>query len=174
MASSRFASGFAGFLIGVVTGLAVAAGAAYFLALGPSPFMEKVGTVTTDVDPAQKLNGDVNPNDLLNKNQNTASGADDDPIKTVIAKAGPDAQQAAAQDRRVYWLQVGAFKDEQHAADNCGMLSFDHGLFCQSVKSNGLWRNFVGPYSDRVEALNVQSRLKDSDVDSTILFKEKP
>ena len=43
MAKSGFASGFAGFLIGVVTGLGVAAGAMLVIAKSPVTFVDKVG-----------------------------------------------------------------------------------------------------------------------------------
>ena len=60
MAKSSFATGFAGFLIGIVTGLAIAAGAALFIVNSPIPFVDnKVDKVTADVDPAQKLQGAV-------------------------------------------------------------------------------------------------------------------
>ena len=49
MAKSGFASGFAGFLIGVVTGLGVAAGAMLVIAKSPVPFVDKVDKVTADV-----------------------------------------------------------------------------------------------------------------------------
>ena len=67
MAKSGFASGFAGFLIGVVTGLGVAAGAMLVIAKSPVPFVDKVDKVTADVDPAAKLAGAVDPNARLNQ-----------------------------------------------------------------------------------------------------------
>ena len=67
MAKSGFATGFAGFLIGVVTGLGIAAGAAVFITKSPVPFVDKVDKVTADVDPAQKLAGGVDPNARLNQ-----------------------------------------------------------------------------------------------------------
>lgn len=57
MARTNLASGFAGFLIGVVTGCAICAAAAVFITNSPIPFVEKVQKVTADVDPAQKLAG---------------------------------------------------------------------------------------------------------------------
>lgn len=48
MAKSGFASGFAGFLIGVVTGLGVAAGAMLVIAKSPVPFVDKVEISSTE------------------------------------------------------------------------------------------------------------------------------
>ena len=67
MAKSGFATGFAGFLIGVVTGLGIAAGAMLVIAKSPVPFVDKVDRVTADVDPAAKLAGGVDPNARLNQ-----------------------------------------------------------------------------------------------------------
>ena len=61
MARTNLASGFAGFLIGVVTGCAICAAAAVFITNSPIPFVEKVQKVTADVDPAQKLAGGTAP-----------------------------------------------------------------------------------------------------------------
>ena len=67
MARTNLASGFAGFLIGVVTGCAICAAAAVFITNSPIPFVEKVQKVTADVDPAQKLAGGIDPNRALNE-----------------------------------------------------------------------------------------------------------
>ena len=46
MASSNRSSKFASFVLGVVFGMGICAGAAYFLTTGPLPFVDKVDKVT--------------------------------------------------------------------------------------------------------------------------------
>ena len=83
MARSNFASGFAGFLLGVVTGLGIAAAAALLITKSPVPFVEKVQKVTADVDPAQKLAGSVDPNRRLNEQPDMPQSVAEGSIKTV-------------------------------------------------------------------------------------------
>lgn len=177
MASSRFASGFVGFLIGVVTGLGIAALAATFLAMGPSPFMDKVGLVTTNVDPARELNGDVNPNDALNKTEehnpaNTNEATNTPPsIKTIKVGDSTSAQEGTTKPSRVYFLQAGAFKNQDAAVNRCASLALE-AFACEAKQSNGLWRVLVGPYDSRVGADEVQRYLKDNkNIDADVFSK---
>lgn len=118
MAKSRFAAGFAGFLIGVVTGLGIAAGAAVFITKSPLPFVEKVDKVTADVDPAAKLAGNVDPNARLNTSSMDApAAAPSGSVKTVTVAdtEAPtrDAAGKAVEPGQVtpvtYWVQIGAY-----------------------------------------------------------------
>ena len=95
-AKGGFATGFAGFLIGVVTGLAIAAAAAILITKSPVPFVNKVDKVTADVDPAAKLAGGVDPNARLQQRPDeVATPAAPGGVKTVDA-TGSAAQRAAA------------------------------------------------------------------------------
>ena len=85
MAKSGFASGFAGFLIGVVTGLGVAAGAMLVIAKSPVPFVDKVDKVTADVDPAAKLAGAVDPNARLNQTAGEEPTGETGLVQTVTS-----------------------------------------------------------------------------------------
>ena len=89
MARTNLASGFAGFLIGVVTGCAICAAAAVFITNSPIPFVEKVQKVTADVDPAQKLAGGIDPNRALNEQQEKSAEQDDSSGVTTVTVAPP-------------------------------------------------------------------------------------
>ena len=103
MARTNLASGFAGFLIGVVTGCAICAAAAVFITNSPIPFVEKVQKVTADVDPAQKLAGGIDPNRALNEQQEKSAEQDDSSgVKTVTV--APPASVSDA--RRRSWRQL--------------------------------------------------------------------
>ena len=101
MARTNLASGFAGFLIGIVTGCAICAAAAVFITNSPIPFVEKVQKVTADVDPAQKLAGGIDPNRALNEQQEKSAEQDDSSgVKTVTlappVQSQPQSQTPAA------------------------------------------------------------------------------
>lgn len=97
MARTNLASGFAGFLIGVVTGCAICAAAAVFITNSPIPFVEKVQKVTADVDPAQKLAGGIDPNRALNEQQEKSAEQDDSSGVKTVTVAPPVQSQPQSQ-----------------------------------------------------------------------------
>lgn len=163
MARSGFAAGFAGFLIGVVTGLGIAAGTMLVISKSPMPFMDKVERVTADVDPAKKLAGGVDPNAKLNQQADTASEAGDAtdlPVKTVTAS--DDATPKAKPTTQVFWVQIGAYRSKSDAEGHAADLAMQGiGAQVQSGGSAG-WRVRVGPFESRNaanEAMNGLSGL---------------
>ncbi len=171
MAKSSFASGFAGFLIGVVVGLGIAAGTAVFILKSPVPFVEKVQKVTADVDPAQILSGSVDPNKRLNETE--SSGAFDGAVKTVTVKTEPAPVQPATkiapqQSATTYWVQTGAFKDADAAEGQVASLAM-MAIEASSIKAGGVWRVRIGPFADKQAAQEILSQLADSDIKSTVV-----
>ena len=94
MAKGGFSTGFAGFLIGVVTGLGIAAAAALLITNSPIPFVEKVEKVTADVDPSVALSGGVDPNARLNRNAAEVQGAARGGVATVTVPGTSSADTA--------------------------------------------------------------------------------
>lgn len=90
MASSNRSSKFASFVLGVVFGMGICAGAAYFLTTGPLPFVDKVDKVTADVDPAEALAGGVDPNQKLNQSPDemTAAGSEVRSTRSTQSSSG--------------------------------------------------------------------------------------
>lgn len=180
MAKSGFATGFAGFLIGVVTGLGIAAAAAVFITKSPVPFVEKVDKVTADVDPAQKLQGSVDPNARLNQMGEShsaqtqaveASGG----VKTVTVASGGQDGNADAQPKRdadgkavapghvtpvTYWVQVGAYAKKDDAETNAAGLAM-MGIGAQVTQAGAFWRVRVGPFDDKSAAQEALDSLAD-------------
>ena len=131
MAKSGFASGFAGFLIGVVTGLGVAAGAMLVIAKSPVPFVDKVDKVTADVDPAAKLAGAVDPNARLNQTAGEEPTGETGLVQTVTvvdkdpkskSAASPTANTRAATPAATFWVQVAAFRQKTDAINSSAAL----------------------------------------------------
>ena len=173
MARSNLASGFAGFLLGVVTGCAICAAAAVVIANGPVPFVEKVQKVTADVDPSQKLAGSIDPNRALNEQQErSAEQPDQSNIKTVVVSPAPKAstQTSSTTANSIFWLQAGAFRDEKSAHDLTGSLALTAGISnVQILKSNGFWRVRIGPFDNKQEATEVQSQLGNQGIQTTVV-----
>ncbi|MFU0842160.1 MAG: SPOR domain-containing protein [Burkholderia sp.] len=179
MAKGNFASGFAGFLIGVVTGLGIAAAAAVFITKSPMPFVDKVQKVTADVDPAKALSGNVDPNKRLNEQSDTLDSAQDGSVKKVEVQAAPDtgvkrdAAGKAAEPGKVtagpsYWVQAGAFRSSSAAEERKALLAMN-ALEAQVDHSGSLWRVRIGPFEDRKAAAEIQAMLSDQSIQSTIV-----
>lgn len=167
MAKSRFAAGFAGFLIGVVTGLGIAAGAAVFITKSPLPFVEKVDKVTADVDPAAKLAGGVDPNARLNASSMDAPAPAAGGVKTVtVPDQAPtrDAAGKAVEPGQVtpvtYWVQVGAYSKKDEAETHAAGLAMQ-GIGASVQQSGAFWRVRVGPFDDRKSAQEAFDSLAD-------------
>jgi hypothetical protein len=170
VARSSFASGFAGFLIGVVTGLGIAAGAAVFITNSPIPFVEKVQKVTADVDPSQKLEGSIDPNSRLNEQQDTVAATDVD-IKTVTTSSETPSEKkvTSTADNGRYWLQVGAYQTREAAEERQLALAMNAIGDAHISEANKLWRVRIGPFASREEALQAQNDAKQKGVKTTLM-----
>ena len=178
MAKSNFSTGFAGFLIGVMVGLGIAAAAAVLIYNSPRPFMEKVQKVTADVDPAEKLAGSVDPNRRLNSSADAEAVAGlDTAVKTVNVA---DASSEPARDKSgkaidpgkvtpvTYWLQTGAYRNRQAAENQRAELAMN--LFSATiVHSKDLWLVRVGPYETNQMAKEIQTQLNNANIRSTVV-----
>lgn len=143
-AKGGFATGFAGFLIGVVTGLAIAAAAAILITKSPVPFVNKVDKVTADVDPAAKLAGGVDPNARLQQRPDE-----------VATPAAPGEVRAVT-----YWVQVASLSSESDAQNHAAQLAMN-GIAASVTRSGPHWRVRVGPFDERQGAEEVLGTLTD-------------
>lgn len=161
MARSGFAAGFSGFLIGVVTGLGIAAGAMLIISKSPVPFVDKVDKVTADVDPAAKLAGGVDPNARLNSSASQQPEGEPGTVQTVRAPDAAGSQAAPAPASASFWVQVGAFKQKSDAESSAASLAMQGiGAQVQGAGSTG-WRVRVGPFDSRSAAGEVLNSLSD-------------
>lgn len=174
MAKSGFASGFAGFLIGVVTGLGVAAGAMLVIAKSPVPFVDKVDKVTADVDPAAKLAGAVDPNARLNQTAGEEPTGETGLVQTVtVVDKDPKSKSAVSPTANTraatFWVQVGAFRQKTDAINSSAALGMQ-GIIAQ-VQEGGPagWRVRVGPFDSRPDAREMLDRLTDQGLSPTIV-----
>lgn len=168
MAKTQRSSWFAGFITGGVTGLALAAAVAYLLANGPVPFQDKVEKVTADVDPAQVLAGNVDPNAALNNGGLPGVAAQtDDEVARVNAQTAPESPARDNNGKAVepgevtahdYWVQAGAYADKNRAVSVQAQLALQ-GIQADLSQIGNTWRVRVGPFNELNEAQEVQSQI---------------
>ena len=162
MAKSGFATGFAGFLIGVVTGLGIAAGAMLIISKSPVPFV--------DVDPAAKLAGGVDPNARLSQ-QNDALAAPQETgsVRTVtVARDSTSETEKAPASVQNFWVQVGSFSKQGDAETSAANLAMQ-GIGAQIRQSGSYWRVRVGPFASRTAAQEVLNSLSDQGLNPVIV-----
>ena len=186
---SRFSTGFTGFIIGGIAGLAVAAAVAVYTINSPVPFVEKVQTVTADVDPAKALSGNVDPNKALNvaatggtESTSTVNTTAVQPV-TAPAPASAEANHAEGQPQRdaqgkatqpgtvtpvTYWVQAGAFRSSKPAEERQAALAM-MAVEAQVQQANNIWRVRVGPFDDRASAIEIQNMLNDQGIQASIV-----
>jgi cell division protein FtsN len=97
------------------------------------------------------------------------------PAKVVPATGAP-AAAAGADDKYVYYLQVGEFREASNA-DNTraklALLGFEASVSERTVDNNVLHRVRLGPYA-QVEAMNkVRSKLTENGVDVAVVRNQK-
>lgn len=174
MARSGFAAGFAGFLIGVVTGLGIAAGTMLVLSKSPIPLMDKVERVTADVDPAAKLAGGVDPNARLNQ-QDEAPVENDAPVRavTVPEDTGSPSVGKTGASTLLFWVQVGAYRNKSDAEGRAADLAMQ-GIGAQ-VQAGGPagWRVRIGPFDSRDTAKEVSDDLSGRGFSPSIATEKK-
>ena len=169
MAKSGFATGFAGFLIGVVTGLGIAAGAMLVIAKSPVPFVDKVDRVTADVDPA-KLAGGVDPNARLNQQNDAADASQETGSVRTVTVAGNSTSETekAPASAQSFWVQVGSFSKQGDAETSAANLAMQ-GIGAQIRQSGSYWRVRVGPFASRTAAQEVLNSLSDQGLNPVIV-----
>lgn len=171
-----FATGFAGFLIGIVTGLAIAAGAALFITKSPIPFVNKVDKVTADVDPAVQLAGAVDPNARLQQRPDEVpASASPTGVKTVETPGSAALRDPAGKaldpgkiQSTTFWVQVASLSSEEDAQASAAQLAMN-GHAASVTRSGAFWRVRVGPFDDRTSAEEMREALADQGMKPVIV-----
>lgn len=170
----------AGILLGMVIGVGIAAGVAWYLMKSPTPFLQK--------DPvAGKLNADAN---LQNQPSGTSAPAasggkprfefykvlTDKPDKT-IAEPPKTADKPKATEHRTagsyepHLLQAGSFQsadDAEKLKAKLALLGVEANVQSATIPDKGVWyRVRLGPYKTAEELDRVHSFLQKNGVQST-------
>ncbi len=189
-------STFLGFIIGLITGLVIAVIVALLITRTPIPFAGRQdkpesapvpATATTPAtDPNQTLYGkDARPatnsatapdgtrvtgTTASTPTNNTSPAASSAQEKDPIAAAIKQKETVKAEDKAVYWLQAGAFKnrtDAENMRGNLALLGFESSI-SEATSNNGkVYRVRLGPYKSS-NVNSAHSKLTQNGIKTTI------
>ncbi|MFZ6745634.1 SPOR domain-containing protein [Undibacterium sp. JH2W] len=196
--NSQRGSTLTGIIIGLVVGLAIAVGVAMVITKSSTPFTNKNGKsdkadipLTQLQDPNKPLYGNKDAVKEANKELTASKPAETvvppkpevkpekPPEKTAAEKAAEKAERAAeaakndnTDEKYIYFLQVGAFK-EQAAAENSraklALIGFEARIVEKTSDSGTMYHVRLGPYS-QLETMNrTRSRLSENSVDVAVV-----
>lgn len=94
------------------------------------------------------------------------------PLPSEVSKKDPIANIAAATQGPEYWLQTGAYRNQDEAQRQKAALAMQ-GLEAliseREVDGATLWRVRVGPYIGQTEVTQIRTRLQSAGITSTVI-----
>ena len=163
-----------GFVLGLLLGLAIAVGVAIMLTKGaPEPKLNlrapEAVSKAKPVEAVEEGEGEIQVEDKPNLNKPLQSKV---PLPSDMAPKDPIASIAAATQGPEYWLQTGAYKNQEEAQRQKAMLAMQ-GLEAliseRELDGAPLWRVRVGPFVGQSEVTQTRARLQSAGIPSTII-----
>ena len=161
-----------GFVLGLLLGLAIAVGVAIMLTKGaPEPKLNlRAPDAVSKAKPMESIEeGEVQVEDKPNLNKPLQSKV---PLPSEMAPKDPIASIAAATQGPEYWLQTGAYRNQDEAQRQKAMLAMQ-GLEAliseRELEGAPLWRVRVGPFVGQSEVTQTRARLQSAGIPSTII-----
>jgi cell division protein FtsN len=161
-----------GFVLGLLLGLAIAVGVAVMLTKGaPGPKLnQRTPEAVSKAKPMESIEeGEIQVEDKPNLNKPLQSKV---PLPNDMAPKDPIASIAAATQGPEYWLQTGAYSNQDEAQRQKAMLAMQ-GLEAliseRELEGATLWRVRVGPFVGQSEVTQTRSRLQSAGIPSTII-----
>ena len=190
-----------GIIIGLIIGLVIAVIVALLITKGATPFTDKTGKLGKmgepqagqAADPNKPLYGDKQAAREANKQfAGKPKAPEADPLAAVIAGIDKDAAPAApaaapaapaapaaadaGEDKIIYYLQAGAFRemaDAENTRARLALLGFEAAISERANGADVLHRVRIGPYN-QVESMNrARAKLVDAGVDVAIVRNQK-
>ncbi|MES2324577.1 MAG: SPOR domain-containing protein [Pseudomonadota bacterium] len=188
-----------GVIIGLIVGLVIAVIVALVITKGATPFTDKSGklgkmgepTAGQAADPNKPLYGNKEAARQANKEITEKTKPADDPLGAAVAAmdkpaaapaaatpapAAPAPAAAPVEEKTIFYLQAGAFRetaDAENTRAKLALLGFEASVSEKSNDSGVLHRVRVGPYAD-VESMNkARAKLIDSGIDVAIVRNQK-
>jgi cell division protein FtsN len=161
-----------GFVLGLLLGLAIAVGVAIMLTKGaPEPKLNlRAPEAVSKAKPVEAVEeGEIQVEDKPNLNKPLQSKV---PLPSEMAPKDPIASIAAATQGPEYWLQTGAYRNQEEAQRQKAMLAMQ-GLEAliseRELEGAPLWRVRVGPFAGQSEVTQTRARLQSAGIPSTII-----
>lgn len=176
-----------GFIVGLVIGLSIAVIVALVINKASTPFTNKNGKsektdapVTQMQDPNKPLYGSKDA--VVQASKEVAASKAAEPTKATAASKAAEtapasvASKSEADDKYIYFLQIGAFKDAADADSTRAKLALV-GIEAHVTEKSGdtgtLHRVRVGPF-EHADAMNkMRSKLSENGVDAAIVRSAK-
>lgn len=174
------------FIIGLLIGIGLAGGVAFYLNKAQNPFVDKNLGMGNSSDQITQIKNNLQPITLApgTKMQQASSTpiANNKPAASTPAYDFYDVLQgkkdlstkevasAATQER--YLVQVGAFNDPDQANDmkaRLALLGFNSKIRSQQTNQQMINRVLIGPFNDNDKAQDIVIQLKDQDINATII-----
>lgn len=181
------------FIIGLVLGIAIAGGLAYYLNNAPSQFINKVvnnesGGVSANASApvvlAPSTKYQVAASNAVARQQNQAADANASNVSASApnydfydvlqgkksAASSPNADSAAKVPR--FYLQAGSFSSQNLANDmkaRLALLGIDARIKSKPEDGKIINRIIVGPFDSEDEANDSMAKLKDNDINATLI-----
>ncbi|TAK91446.1 MAG: hypothetical protein EPO06_04190 [Burkholderiaceae bacterium] len=165
-----------GFLGGLITGLAVAVVVAMYITKAPVPFSNHSTQAATGTEADSKDAQDPNQALYLKRppaaeeDGKTPAGGTVRLLDNTQARAAQDKTLRQAQERVVYFLQLGAPKNESNAQGlraRTALLGEEARITETTVNGETLYRVRTGPYRSRDEMLDARKRLVENGFEPT-------
>jgi cell division protein FtsN len=183
-----------GILLGMVIGVAMAAGLAWYIMKSPSPFVNNEQLVVAKPQPkvAAPVEAAIPANQsalaaasgvaddkprfefykvLTDKQDATVGGQNKPADKAQVTANKPVVQQAVPAAKETYYLQAGSFSnadDAEKLKAKLTLLDMQVSVQTVTIPDKGVWHRVrVGPYKGAEEMNKVRSTLKQNGVDAT-------
>jgi len=179
-----------GILVGMVVGVALAAGLAWFILKSPSPFVNKEQQVAVKplpevAKPAEAAKpvappasvaasgvGDGKPRfefyKVLTDKQDATVAV---PDKPKASESKPAVSQATPAAKETYFLQAGSFsnaEDAEKVKAKLTLLGMEVNVQAATIPDKGVWHRVrVGPYKGADEMNSARNTMKQNGVDAT-------
>ncbi len=177
------------FIIGLLLGIAIAGGVAYYLNKAQNPFVNKgltnvaasqpisnnsISSAPLELAPGNKMQIAPSPQPQApTAAKNTASAASYDFYDVLQGKKDirPAASQPKAQTS-AYYVQAGAFSDPNLANNmkaKLALLGFSAKIIASEENNAVINKVLLGPFNSSAQAQDMVSQLSDQSVNSTII-----
>ena len=172
----RGGSTFLGILIGLVLGLFIALGVAWYINKLPNPFRDKAGppkpTVPAYPTTAPKVTAPPPAADA------TKPAIAQPPAKTEPATPATADKKSTPGARETFFLQTGSFQDAAEAESlkaRLALLGLEAAIQARTLPDKGIWHRVrVGPYTDVDELNRVRDILKQNSIEVALVKVREP
>ena len=167
-----------GILVGMILGVSMAAGLAWWIMKSPSPFVQKeqVGMTRSSLPPAKPEAAPVAPAPAATENGDKPrfefyKVLTDKQDAGVATPKPADQPKAPPAKPSAQYLQAGSFTsaaDAENRKARLAFLGFEAGIQTVTIPDKGVWHRVrLGPYKSTDELGKARTTLKQNGVDST-------